>query len=52
MSNPPVVLEELLRLNREQTDLFLLEETTLCFLGTDFIPSPETAQTAYWWEVA
>ena len=32
MSNPPVVLEELLLLNRERTDLFLLEETTLCSL--------------------
>ena len=52
MSNPPVVLKEPLRLNSKRTDLSLLEETTLRFLRTDFIPPPESARAAYWWEVA
>ncbi len=52
MSNPPVVLKEPLRLDRKRTDLSLLEETTLRFLGTDFTPPPESARAAYWWEVA
>jgi len=52
MSNPPVVLKEPLRLDRKQANLSLLEETTLRFLGTDFIPPPKSARAAYWWEVA
>ena len=52
MSNPPVVLKEPLRLDRKQANLSLLEETTLRFLGTDFIPPPESVRGAYWWEVA
>ena len=52
MSNPPVVLKEPLRLDHKQANLSLLEETTLRFLGTDFIPPPTSARAAYWWEVA
>ncbi len=52
MSNPPVVLKEPLRLDRKQANLSLLEETTLRFLETDFIPPPKSARAAYWVEVA
>jgi len=52
MSNPPVVLKKSLRLDRKRANLSLLEETTLHFLRTDFIPPPESVRGAYWWEVA
>ena len=52
MSNPPVVLREPLRLDQNRSDLSLLEETTLRFLGTNFPPPPESARVSYWWEVA
>ena len=51
MSNPPVVLKEPLRLDQNRSDLSLLEETTLRFLGTNFTPPPESARVSYWWEV-
>ena len=52
MSNPPVVLKEPLRLDRNRADLSLLEGTTLRFLGIDITPPTELTRAAHWWEVA
>ncbi len=49
MSNPPVVLKEPLRLDRSLPDLSLLEEATLNFLKTDYVPPPESPRASYWW---
>ena len=49
MSNPPVVLKEPLRLDRNLNDLSLLEEATLNFLGLDYWHPPvPSSRKPYW----
>jgi hypothetical protein len=53
MSNPPVVLKEPMRLNRENSDEFsLLERATLHYLGVERLDfQPTASRASYWWPV-